>query len=224
MEAEGSGGPADDLVSAPFPVVVAGPSGAGKTTLCRRLTACREDVRFAVSATTRRPRAGEVDGVDYRFVPREEFERMRAAGELLEWAEVHGEMYGTPRSDLEEARAAGAYLLLDIDVQGARSVRRAEPEAVAVFLLPPTGERIVGRLRGRGSEGEEAVRGRLQTARRELLSIEEFDYIVVNDDLDEATRALEAILAAERRSVGRLAKRGRKRALALADEIERALR
>lgn len=216
-------GPGDALRSTPFAVVVAGPSGAGKTTLCRRLTACREDVRFAVSATTRKPRAGEVDGVDYRFVPREAFQRMRTAGELLEWAEVHGEMYGTPRADLEEARAAGAYLLLDIDVQGARSVRRAEPDAVTVFLLPPTGERIVRRLRGRGSEGEEAMRRRLRTARDELVSIGEFDYVVVNDDLDEAVRALEAILSAESRSVGRLGKRARERALALADEIERAL-
>lgn len=205
-----------------FPVVLAGPSGAGKTTLCRRLVERRDDVRFSVSATTRPPRPDEVDGRDYRFLGREEFERLVEADELLEWAEVHGHMYGTPRSNLEAARREAKHLLLDIDVQGARSVRERAPEALTVFLLPPTGERVLARLRKRGSEGDEALRRRMRTAMAELAAVEEFDYAVVNDDLEEATRAVDSILSAEGHRVARMAGRAASRARELADEIERA--
>lgn len=213
----------DDLRARPFPVALAGPSGAGKTTLCRRLVERRDDVRFSVSATTRTPRRGEVEGEDYRFVAREAFERMVRDEELLEWAEVHGDLYGTPRAELDRARAAGEHLLLDIDVQGVRAVRRRAPEVVAVFILPPTGERVLARLRRRGSEDEEALRRRLRTAVAELRAVDEFDYVVVNDDLAEAIQAIEAILAAESRRMERVGEPAAARGRELADEIERVV-
>lgn len=212
-----------DLRAVPFPVVLAGPSGAGKTTLCRRLFDLRDDLRFSVSATTRAPRPEEGEGRDYRFVSREAFDRMARRGELLEWAEVHGERYGTPRSELETARSEGKHLLLDIDVQGARSVRHRVPEAVTVFILPPSAERVVERLRGRGSESEKALRGRLKAAVAELGAIGEFDYVVVNDDLERAVAEIDAVLSAESRRVSRAGGRAVARARELADEIERVL-
>ena len=138
---------------AAFPVVLAGPSGAGKTTLCDRLLAePGSRYLFSVSMTTRTPRAGERNGVDYHFVSAPEFEALVDGGEMLEHATVHGERYGTPRANLDRAREAGVHLLLDIDVQGARQLRETVPEAVAIFLVPPTAERILRQLRGRGSE------------------------------------------------------------------------
>jgi len=177
--------------------VLAGPSGGGKTTVCRRIVGSRPDVRFSVSATTRAPRPGERDGADYRFLSRESFDALVEADGLLEWAEVHGERYGTPRETLSNASEGGSHLLLDIDVQGARQVREREPGAVLVFLLPPTGDVLVERLRRRGSEDEEAVRRRLRTALSELEAVQEFDYVVVNDDLDVTVGAVQAILDAE---------------------------
>lgn len=178
-------------------LVLAGPSGGGKTTVCRRIVASRPDVRFSVSATTRSPRPGERDGADYRFLSRDSFDALIESDGLLEWAEVHGERYGTPRETLSKASDGGSHLLLDIDVQGARQVREREPGAVLVFLLPPTGEVLVERLRRRGSEDEEAVRRRLRTALSELAAVQEFDYVVVNDDLDVTVSAVQAILDAE---------------------------
>lgn len=219
----GGGGAVPTPRARPFPLVLAGPSGAGKTTIGRALVERRPDVRFSVSATTRPPRPDEVDGRDYRFLSRDRFEGMVAREEFLEHAEVHGHLYGTPRANLEEARAAGAHLLLDIDVQGARSVRRIEPGAVTVFLLPPDGTRIVERLRRRGSEAEDAVRARLGAARAELSAIEEFDYVIVNDRLAAAIGTLECIVTAEARRLARLEGEARERVRALADEIRRAL-
>jgi guanylate kinase len=178
-------------------LVLAGPSGGGKTTVCRRIVGSRSDVRFSVSATTRAPRPGERDGSDYRFLSRDSFSALVESDGLLEWAEVHGERYGTPREALLRAAEAGSHLLLDIDVQGARQVREREPGAVLVFLLPPTAEVLVDRLRRRGSEDVETVRRRLRTALSELEAVQEFDYVVVNDDLDETVSAVEAILDAE---------------------------
>lgn len=206
-----------------FPVVVAGPSGSGKTTLCHRILERRDDLSFSVSATTRSRRPGEVEGIDYRFMDRKSFERMRAAGELIEWAEVHGELYGTLRSNLTDARETGQLLLLDIDVQGARAVRAVEPQTLSVFLLPPGGDRIVERLRDRGSEEEDAVRRRLARARSELLAVSEFDYVIVNDDLEHTTDLLGSILDAENRRVSRFGDQVKRRAEELADEIQRAL-
>lgn len=211
------------LLAPAFPLVLAGPSGSGKTSIARRLTDRREDVRFSVSATTRPPRADEVDGVHYRFVSPERFERLLADGDLLEWAEVHGHRYGTPRSNVARAREAGVHLLLDIDVQGARSVRREVPDAVSVFLLPPTGKQVLDRLRRRRTEDDASLRRRLRGAREELAAVAEFDFVVVNEDLAESSRAVEEILSAERRRVARLGTAAAERAERLADEIERSL-
>ena len=178
-------------------LVLAGPSGGGKTSVCRRLVASRPEVRFSVSATTRPPRPGERDGSDYRFLSRESFEALIESDGLLEWAEVHGELYGTPRSVVQESAGPGRCLLLDIDVKGARQVRRREPDAVLVFLLPPSAEEMIGRLRRRGSEDEERLARRLQTAVEELAAAGEFDYVVVNEDLDGTVRTVESIMEAE---------------------------
>lgn len=187
-----------------FPIVLAGPSGGGKTTVRRALLEQRSDVVFSVSATTRPPRPGEVDGNDYQFLERGTFEALIEGGDLLEWAEVHGELYGTPRANLQKAWDDGAHLLLDIDVQGARQLRAIQPDALTVFLLPPDYERLVERLRGRGSEDAETFRRRMRTALEELSEVERFDYVVVNDDLEETLRTVEAIVSAERHRVKRL--------------------
>ena len=186
-----------------FPIVLAGPSGGGKTTVRTALVERREDVEFSVSATTRSARQNEVEGEDYRFTPRSAFEAMIREGDLLEWAEVHGELYGTPRDNLWRARASGRHLLLDVDVQGARQLREVEPEVVTVFLLPPDFERLVDRLRGRGSEDGPRFRRRMRTVLAELAEVRHFDYVVVNDDLDVTVRRVEEIISAEHRRVER---------------------
>jgi guanylate kinase len=177
-----------------FPLVLSAPSGAGKTTIARRLRDRRGDVVFSVSATTRAPRPGERDGVDYHFVAEDQFRRMIGAGELIEWAEVHGRFYGTPLANVHAARERGEYLLLDIDVQGARQIRAAVPQAVHVFILPPSGEALVERLVGRGSEDDEKVQQRLRNALAEIATAAEFDHVVVNDDLDAAVEDVNAVL------------------------------
>lgn len=204
------------------PIVLSGPSGGGKTSVCDELVRRRTDVAFSVSATTRAPRSNEVNGRHYRFVDRARFEQMVATDELLEWAEVHGEMYGTPRDQLECVRE-GRTLLLDIDVQGARDVRRRVPEAVLVFLLPPSAESMLARLRGRGTEDEKTLHRRMRTALAELDAVGEFDYAVVNDDLEATVDAVEAILEAERRAVTRLGAGIVERADALAAALRGAL-
>lgn len=168
------------------PVVLAAPSGAGKTTMARRLVDETPDFVFSISATTRPPRPGERNGVDYLFTDPDEFRAMVRRGELAEWAEVHGRLYGTPVRNLEEAARDGRYPLLDIDVQGARQIRERVPDAFLVFVLPPSGPVWLDRLRGRGTEGREELATRLRTAVRELDDVEEFDAVVVNDDLGEA--------------------------------------
>ncbi len=181
-----------------FPVVIAAPSGAGKTSLAHALVARHADLVFSISATTRAARSHERAGIDYIFTDEPGFERMVATGELLEWAVVHGRRYGTPRSAVESALAGGRSVLLDIDVQGARQVRRAFPDAVLIFILPPSAEELHRRLAGRGSEGGSELRRRLENARAELACADEFDYVVVNDEFERALGALEAILTAER--------------------------
>ena len=200
-----------------LPLVLAGPSGGGKTSVCEELLRRRDDVAFSVSAT-RAARPGELDGRHYRFVDRARFLEMAEAGELLEWAEVHGELYGTPLDQFEEIASSGRSLLLDVDVQGARGIRASVPEAVLVFLLPPDAETMLARLRNRGSEDEETLRRRMRTAVAELEAMSEFDYAVVNDELAATADAVEAILEAERRTVPRLgaALAGRAEALAAA--------
>lgn len=181
-----------------FPIVITAPSGAGKTSLAQELVRRRADVVFSISATTRAARQGERDGVDYHFVDEASFSRLAESGELVEWAEVHGCRYGTLRRDVEAALAAGTAVVLDIDLQGARQVRRHLPEAVLVFVLPPSAAELIRRLEARATEsaGQRAVR--LAAAARELAAIDEFDYVVVNDDFETAVATLEAVVTAER--------------------------
>lgn len=192
------------LGDGPFPLIFAAPSGAGKTSIAHALRERRPDVVFSVSATTRAPRGYEKDGVDYFFRTEEQFRRMIAAGELLEWAEVHGNLYGTPRWNLEAAVTSGRHLVLDIDVQGSRLVRHAVPNSVSIFVLPPSGEELVRRLAGRGSESDETRRRRLRAARHEIAAAAEFDYVIVNETLETSVDAVDAILQAESRRTPRL--------------------
>jgi guanylate kinase len=187
----------------PFPIVLAAPSGAGKTTLARALVERNADVVFSVSATTRAPRPDERQGSDYFFVTEPEFDRMTRDGELLEWAMVHEQRYGTPRQSVNEALQAGRIVVLDIDFQGARQVRAAFPDAVLVYVLPPSAEELVRRLLGRGSEDDGERKRRLMTARIELAAAGEFDYLVVNDDFEGALGTIEAIVRAERNRYSR---------------------
>lgn len=213
------------LIDDPFPLILAGPSGAGKTTIRDRLLTLPAGPRtvFSVSTTTRAPRTGERDGVDYRFVSRDVFRELAEGGAMLEHAEVHGEWYGTPRANLDRAQASGAHLLLDIDIQGARQLRGAVPDAVSVFIVPPSGDRILERLRRRGSETPEQLARRLASARAELAAVGEFDYLVVNDDLDAAVDAIVAVIGAEARSIPRVGAAAERFARRLAGEIADAM-
>jgi len=206
----------------PFPLVLAAPSGTGKTTLARALVERSDGYRFSVSATTRAPRRGERDGVDYHFVGRERFDEMALAGELAEWAEVHGEAYGTPRAELEKAAEAGEHVVLDIDVQGARQIRVSVPEALLVFVLPPSVPSLVRRLTGRGTESAAQVARRLHTALEELRAVPEFDHVVVNDDLEKCLAEIRGIVRAESRRVAR-ARALEKDVEAMRSEITRIL-
>jgi guanylate kinase len=182
------------------PIVLAAPSGTGKTTLARRLVERSERYRFSISATTRPPRGTERDGIDYHFVDRATFLGMVERRELAEWAEVHGRLYGTPRASLEAAASRGTHVVLDIDVQGARQVRASVTEAKLVFVLPTSIEALVDRLEGRGTEASEDVRRRLRSALDELDAAQEFEYLVVNDDLERCLDEIEEIARGERGS------------------------
>jgi len=185
-------------------LVVAGPSGVGKGTLIRGLRERHPGIEWSVSCTTRRPRPGEVDGRDYHFVGREEFLRMARAGELLEWALVHArDFYGTPRAPIEEALAAGRDMVVEIDYQGARSMRAALPEAVLVFVAPPSISALCERLQGRNTESDDAMKRRLRSARTEFEHMGMFGHLIVNDELAAAIDALEAIYLAERQRTTR---------------------
>jgi guanylate kinase len=190
---------------AAFPLVLAAPTGVGKTSLARALVERHTELVFALSATTRQPRPAEGHGVDYQFVDDREFQQLIDAGELLEWAEVHGRRYGTLRRGVEAALASGRTVVLDIDVQGARMVRASLPAAVLVFVLPPSVAEMRRRLESRGSgEDRTELHRRMRTARLELDAVHEFDYVIVNEVFEEAMRRLEAILLAERCRVHRL--------------------
>lgn len=180
-----------------FPVVLAAPSGAGKTTLAHMLVERHPDMVFSISATTRAPRPGEKDGRDYHFVDDDTFGRMIERHELAEWAVVHGRRYGTPRREITSAIEQGKTVLLDIDVQGARQVRRMFAEALMIFVLPPSAEELARRLSGRASEDPLERRRRLTNARKELEAVTEFEYVVVNDELDRAYAQIEAVVRAE---------------------------
>ena len=178
--------------------IISAPSGSGKTTLVSRLLASVPGLMFSVSYTTRLPRGDEVDGHSYHFVSRQDFEAMVAGGEFLEWAEVFGNYYGTHRGILEEAQAQGKDLVLDIDVQGARQLRSRIPEAVSVFILAPSRQILEQRLRARGEDREDVIERRLRDAAGEIRNYQQYDYVVINRDLDESAATLNAIVRAER--------------------------
>jgi guanylate kinase len=180
----------------PLPLIVSSPSGAGKTTLTARLRQQIEGVHFSVSHTTRRPRANEQDGREYHFVDRAEFLKLIEQGAFLEWAEVHGNLYGTSKNELTRSQAARG-VIFDIDHQGARQIKSTQPDAVAVFILPPSMAILEQRLRGRASEDEETVQRRFGVALREIEHYGLFDYVLVNEVLDEATQQLISIFRAE---------------------------
>ena len=186
-------------------LVLAGPSGSGKTTLARRMVSGRSGMRFSVSTTTRKARGTEVDGVDYEFVTEAEFDRMLAAGALAESAVVHGHRYGTTRRAIEESARAGKDVIMDVDVQGGMSIKRLFPQSVLVFVLPPSQKVLEERLRGRATDAPEVIETRLQNAIEELSWAPKYDYVVVNESLDEAVRQTRVIVEAERHRASRLA-------------------
>ena len=188
-------------------LILSSPSGAGKTTLTRRLLAAFPDLRFSVSHTTRKPRAVESDGKDYHFVDRDRFEALIKQGAFMEHAEVHGNLYGTSLAEIDRARADASCggVLFDIDYQGARQIRAKVPDVVGVFILPPSMPELLKRLRGRASDDEDTVQRRFQVAMREIEHYALFDYVVVNDSLDHAAETLCGIVRAERAKRARVA-------------------
>jgi guanylate kinase len=181
----------------PFPLVLSAPSGAGKTTIARLLLDRRDDVGYSVSCTTRSPRPGEVDGVDYHFLTRESFDAAVERGEFAEWAEVHGRMYGTLVREVKAVMDRGQHVMLDIDVQGARQVVQRFLDAVTIFVVPPSAEALVARLAGRNTETAEMLALRLQNAVRELEEARRYQHVVVNDNLEDAVARVGAIIDEE---------------------------
>ena len=179
-------------------LIVTAPSGAGKTTLVERLLEREPKVRLSVSYATRAPRPGEQDGVHYNFIDVPEFLRLRDRGEFLEWAEVHGNYYATSRVWLEEQIGSGNDIVVEIDWQGAQQVRKAFPKAVGVFILPPSLDELELRLRGRGTDSDEVIHGRLRGARAEMRHVAEFDYVIINNELPLALEDLLSVLRASR--------------------------
>ncbi len=201
----------------PFLLVLSSPSGGGKSTIAGRLLETHPHVGYSISATTRAPRNGEQHGKDYHFVAADEFQRRAERGEFLESAEFGGYQYGTLRSEIDRILNSGRVALLDIEVQGARQVRRLIPGAVFVFILPPSAEVLVQRLTNRGTDAPEVVAQRIHCAAEELKAAREYDYVVVNDNLDHAVAQVTAILAAESLRSARLDQ-------GLADRVERLWR
>ena len=180
-------------------MIFSGPSGVGKGTVLRQFLAGRENVCYSVSATTRCPRDGEVDGRDYHFVTCEAFRQMADQGDMLEYAVYNGNYYGTPKSFCDRQLAQGKDVVLEIEVQGALQVKKKIPEALAVFVLPPSLEELERRLRGRGTEEEEVIQKRLRIAREEIALADRYDFVIVNSRLEEAVKSLELVLEAGRR-------------------------
>ncbi|MCU0663649.1 MAG: guanylate kinase [Myxococcota bacterium] len=190
---------------APLLLIVSSPSGAGKTTLCHKLLAEFDDLKFSVSHTTRQPRPNEVDGKDYYFVSNETFDEMLENDLFIEWAHVHGNRYGTSRAEIRTAAVAGRDLLFDVDFQGARKIREQYPDAVGLFVLPPSIEVLRNRLAKRGTETAESLERRFKAALDEIRTHDLFDYLLVNRELDIAYDQLRAVLIAERIRQSRVA-------------------
>lgn len=184
-------------------IVISAPSGAGKTTLCQKLLQSMPDVKMSVSYTTRGPRQGEVDGEHYSFISAEQFREMIGTGTFVEWAEVHGNYYGTSKVRIQEILNAGADVILDIDVQGARQMRQHFPESVHIFVLPPSMEALRQRLEGRMSDSPEVIARRLLKAQDEIRGYRDYNYVIINDILDEALQELLSVVRAERARVER---------------------
>lgn len=182
-------------------IVVSGASGTGKGTVCAELLKKRPSLRYSISATTRNPRNGEKNGVQYFFHTRESFEKLIADGGLLEWADVYGNYYGTPKAPVEKFLSEGQDILLEIDTQGALNVMEKMPEGIYVFLLPPSMEELERRLRSRGTDSEEVILRRLDSARGEVSLAKKYRYVVVNDVVQDAVDTIDAILTAEHASV-----------------------
>lgn len=178
--------------------IISAPSGAGKTTLCKEIIDIFPTLRHSVSYTTRAPRAGEIHGKDYYFVSLDEFRRMVAAGEFAEWAEVHGNCYGTAIRTLEECRTSGVDIILDIDIQGARQLKERYHGGVYIFILPPSYEELRRRLNGRSSDSDEVINRRIGAAAGEIRESRWYDYIIVNDQFPRAVEELKSIVTAER--------------------------
>jgi guanylate kinase len=180
-----------------FLVILSSPSGGGKTTIAHRLLATRDDVGFSISATTRPARESERDGTDYYFLTEEEFARRRDAGAFLEWAEYGGHLYGTLEAEVDRVLADGLHVVLDIEILGAAQIRQRRSDVVSIFILPPSAEVLIQRLTGRASDDRESLARRLTQAGIELQQAEHYDYVVVNDDLEQAVGEVAAIVDAE---------------------------
>ena len=178
--------------------VISAPSGSGKTTLVRRLLDTLDDVQFSISFTTRSVRGSERDGIDYHFVAKADFRSKIEDGEFLEWAEVHGNLYGTSKIETEKIRDGGEDILMDVDVQGATQVRKAQPDAVTLFIMPPSFGVLEERLRGRRQDSDKVIEGRLDEARHEIHHYKDYDYVLVNDSVERTSDLFKAIVLAER--------------------------
>jgi guanylate kinase len=205
-----------------FPIILSAPSGGGKTTIAKALLSRRQDIGYSVSCTTRQPRPGEIQGKDYYFLSRTEFLTKRERGEFAESAEVHGNLYGTLRSEVLRVLESGKHVLMDVDVQGAVQFTRVFPQSVTIFILPPTAEILLDRLRMRQTESAQQLADRLQSALQELQSVDEYEYVVVNDDLDQAINRIASIVDAEVSSRERVVGLRTQVAL-LIDQLEREI-
>ena len=178
--------------------MISGPSGVGKGTVCRKLFECRSDIFFSVSATTRKPRKEDAEGVTYYFKTRDEFEKLIKEGAFLEWAEYSGNYYGTLKAPVEENLAKGKNVILEIDVKGALKVKENYSEGIYIFIAPPDKEALLNRLLGRGSEGKEEIKRRLSAAEEELKLQKEYDYVIINDSVESAAKKISEIMDKER--------------------------
>lgn len=184
--------------------IISAPSGAGKTTLCNELIKVCSGLKISISYTTRNPRNGEIHGIHYFFIKKDEFNKMIDAGDFLEWAEVHGNLYGTSKEKIYEMISQGFDILLDIDVQGGKLIKEKIPESVMIFILPPSMKSLEKRLKGRMSDSEDAILQRIKKAKDEIREYKHYDYVIVNNTLDEAIIQLKSIVYAERQRVLRI--------------------